>query len=79
MSPVVLSVLVIIVLGVNLLVLIFSFKLLSSFNNRIDSLTQAFQGNLTQQFLQLTQSVHDSLGSPIPSDRTYNFSAGSIS
>jgi len=63
MSPIILSVLIIVIIGINLIFLIFSFKLFSSFNARVDALTQLFQGSLTQQFLQLTQNVSDNLAS----------------
>ncbi|MCX5885561.1 MAG: DNA recombination protein RmuC [Proteobacteria bacterium] len=63
MSPIILSVLIIVIIGINLIFLIFSFKLFSSFNTRVDALTQLFQGSLTQQFLQLTQNVSDNLAS----------------
>jgi len=63
MSPLILTVLIIIIVGINLLFLILSFKLFSSFNTRVDTLTQLFQGSLTQQFLQLTQSMSDNLAS----------------
>jgi DNA recombination protein RmuC len=63
MSPLILTVLIIVIVGVNLLFLILSFKLFSSFNSRVDTLTQLFQGSLTQQFLQLTQNVGENLAS----------------
>ena len=63
MSPLILTVLIIVIVGVNLLFLILSFKLFSSFNNRIDTITQLFQGSLTQQFLQLTQNMSENLAS----------------
>lgn len=60
MSPAILSILIIAVLAVNLLVFIFSCKLFSSYK-RIDSLNQLLQGNLTQQFFQLTGNVNATL------------------
>jgi len=63
MSPLILTVLIIVIIGINLLFLIFSFKLFSSFNARVDTLTQLFQGSLTQQFLQLTQNMSENLAS----------------
>jgi DNA recombination protein RmuC len=63
MNPFILSVLIIVIIGINLIFLIFSFKLFSSFNTRVDTLTQLFQGSLTQQFLQLTQNMSENLAS----------------
>jgi DNA recombination protein RmuC len=63
MSPLILTVLITVIIGINLLFLIFSFKLFSSFNARVDTLTQLFQGSLTQQFLQLTQNMSENLAS----------------
>lgn len=56
-------ILIFLIFVINLFLIIFFFKIFSSFNTRLDALSQLFQGSLTQQFLQLTQSLGESLTS----------------